>query len=139
MLRLAGREADVVSILTSSVASGTMVAEPAERTPARVREKIGWIREGAGSRCDQIELSMIPTISITSDREAYAARLIQDSAWDGFSVADVLAMPSMLTGTESQIVDALMWRREEYGFSYVVVSDTQMEEFAPVVAALAGR
>jgi probable F420-dependent oxidoreductase len=139
MLRLAGREADVVSILTSSVATGTVVAEPAERTPARVMEKIGWIREGAGSRFDEIELSMIPTIAITPNREAHAARLIHEGAWDGFSVDDVLAMPSMLTGTVRQIVDALMQRREEYGFSYVVVSDIEMEAFAPVVAALAGR
>ena len=34
--------------------------------------------------------------------------------------------------------DELARRRETYGISYVTVGDAQMEEFAPVVARLAG-
>ena len=34
----------------------------------------------------------------------------------------------------------VMWRRRElYGFSYYVVSDMQMEEFASVVSLLSGK
>ena len=47
-------------------------------------------------------------------------------------------MPSFLIGTHDEIVEDILARRERYGFSYHVVSDSLMEEFAPVVAELAG-
>jgi len=139
MLRLAGRFADTVGVLTSAYGTGTMVPRLDERTPDAVREKLGWIREGAGGRFEQIELSMIPTITLTDDRDAAATSVIEQHGWDSCSAADVLAMPSMLIGTVDEIIAGLIQRREEYGFSYIVVSDTRMEEFAPVVRALAGR
>lgn len=139
MLRLAGRFADIVGVLTSAYGAGTMAPLAAERTCEAVREKIRWIREGAGSRFEQIELSMIPTIIVTDDRDAAASMVIEQHGWDGYNAPDVLAMPSMLIGSIEDITDALVQRREEFGFSYFVVSDTQMEAFAPVVAVLSGR
>lgn len=139
VLRLAGRVADVVGILTSAYGTGTMISPASERTREAVAEKIGWIRDGAGDRFAQIELSMIPTIVMTADRGAAAAVAARQHGWDNCSIEDVLEMPSMLLGTVDEIADALMQRREEFGFSYIVVSDRQMEAFAPVVAALAGR
>ena len=52
---------------------------------------------------------------------------------------DVLDMPSIFIGTRDQIVEDLLRRREQYGFSYFVVSDASMEAFAPVVRRLAGN
>ena len=46
-------------------------------------------------------------------------------------------MPIVLVGTVSQIIEDLQRRREMYGFSYIVVHD--LDAFAPVVAALAGK
>lgn len=139
VLRLAGRVADVVGILTSAYGTGRMVSPATERTREAVAEKIGWIREGAGDRFEQIELSMIPTIVVTGNRDAAASAAALQHGWDGYTAADVLEMPSMLIGTVDEIIDALVRRREEFGFSYIIVSDKQMEELAPVVAALAGR
>ncbi|GAA1968268.1 hypothetical protein [Amycolatopsis minnesotensis] len=39
----------------------------------------------------------------------------------------------------SRIVDELLARRARFGLSYHVVSDADLERFAPVVAELAGR
>ncbi|MCO5177727.1 MAG: TIGR03621 family F420-dependent LLM class oxidoreductase [Thermomicrobiales bacterium] len=139
MLRLAGRFADSIGVLTSAYGTGEMVPRVDERTPEAVREKIGWIREGAGSRFNQIELSMIPTIVVTDDRDTAATSVIEQYGWRGCSVSDVLAMPSMLIGTVEEISAGIVQRREEYGFSYIIASDTQMEELAPIVGALAGR
>lgn len=139
MLRLAGQVADIVGILTSAYSTGEMVSSATERTREAVTQKIGWIREGAGDRFEQIELSTIPTIVVTDDRAAAASAAVKQHGWDGYSVADVLEMPSMLVGTIPEIIDALVQRHQEFGFSYIVVSDKQMEEMAPVVAALAGR
>jgi len=138
MLRLAGREAQIVSILTTSVTSGTVADDPAERTPAAVRQKIEWVREGAGARFGEVELSLIPTLALGGARRQAAEQLIAARGWSGTSAEEVWAMPSVLAGDADAIAEDLLRRREEYGFSYYVVSDTQAEAFAPVVARLAG-
>lgn len=45
----------------------------------------------------------------------------------------------VLTGTIDAMCDALEWRRETLGISYIVVSDELMEALAPVVERLTGR
>jgi probable F420-dependent oxidoreductase len=136
MLTLAGREADIVGILTSSVRHGTLDADPAERLAGAVDEKVGWVRAGAGTRFDQIELSLIPTVLLTDDRERRAAELLAEHAWPDITIADVLEMPSLFIGTVEQIVDDMQRRCERFGFTYYVVSDQMMEAFAPVVGRL---
>jgi hypothetical protein len=48
-------------------------------------------------------------------------------------------MPSIFVGSIDQVAEVMWRRRELYGFSYYVVSDTQMEAFAPIVSLLAGK
>lgn len=139
MLMLAGREADIVSMLTTSVASGALSDDPTERLAESVRQKIEWVRQGAGERFDQIELNLIPSFVFTDDRQGAAEQLIRTRGWIGVAVEQVLAMPSVFIGTPEQITDDMHARREQYGFSYYVVSDNRMMEFAPIVARLAGR
>ena len=139
VLTLAGREADIVGILTTSVATGTVIDDPSERVAPAIREKLDWIRAGAGDRFDQIELSLIPTLLVTDDAPGRAAQLIEDRSWDGITVDDVLAMPSLLIGTLEEIVETIRQRRDEFGFSYYIVSDKIAEAFAPIVERLAGK
>jgi len=48
------------------------------------------------------------------------------------------ATPHVLVGSVDHIVEELQRRREEYGFSYIAISGPAAEQFAPVVARLAG-
>lgn len=139
VLTMAGREADIVGILTTSVATGTVIDDPAERLVPAIREKLEWIRAGAGNRFDQIELSLIPTLLVTGDARARAAQLIAERNWNGVMVDDVLAMPSLLIGTIEEIVEIMKRRRQQFGFSYYIVSDKIADEFAPIVDCLSGR
>ena len=138
MLTLAGRHADIVGLLTSSVASGELVADPAERTPEAVERKLDWVRAGAGARYAQIELSLIPTVVIGADREAATTRLIAERGWQGIDHQALWAMPSVFVGSLEEIALTMRERRERYGFSYYVFSDAQAEELAPLVERLAG-
>lgn len=135
MLKLAGREADIVGILTTDVSRGTLVSDSSERTPAAVQQKVDWIRQGAGARFDQIELSLIPTVIVTDDRVGATTALLSEQGWP-VTVEEVWQMPSVLIGSTAQIAADLRTRRERYGFSYYVVADDTMESFAPVVAQL---
>ncbi|NEE03557.1 TIGR03621 family F420-dependent LLM class oxidoreductase [Phytoactinopolyspora halotolerans] len=138
MLRLAGREADIVGILPKAVPDGTISGEYAERTAETTKQKVGWIRDGAGSRFDQIVLSMLVSPRVTDDVPGIAAEFAARRGWGRLDARTVLTMPSVFIGSVGHIADTMRARREEYGFSYYVISDSIMESFAPVVEELTG-
>ena len=109
----------------------------ATATAEATAEKVGWVREAAGDRFDDIELSYTAYLTmVTDDREAVAGGL---GSGFGLDAEQVLAMPNFAIGTVGQIADELERRRDELGFSYVVVGGECFEAMAPVVARLAGR
>lgn len=137
ILTLAGRVANSVGILTTSVASGVREDNPTERLAASVAEKVEWVRQGAGDRFHEVELSMIIAVLVTNNRRQRAAQLIGERGWSGLTVEDVFDMPSIFIGSVDDIVEAMEERRARYGFSYYVVSDRYIDTFAPVVVRLA--
>ena len=131
---MAGREADIVGITTRAHADGTK--DTADNTADATAQKIAWVREAAGDRFAEIELNVIVSdIAITDDRRSAAERIARQN---GTSAEDVLASPQILVGTVDQIVEDLRERRERFGFSYIVVTEPNMETLAPVVERLAG-
>jgi hypothetical protein len=75
-------------------------------------------------------------VSVTDDR---AGRVSAMAGMIGVDDEMITASPFALIGTPGQIVDDLLQRREQYGFSYVIVGAEDIESFAPVVAELAGK
>lgn len=136
MLKLAGREADIVGLLTTSVASGVVDLDPSERFADAVKGKLACVKEGAGSRYDQLELSLIPSVIIADNREAQAQQLIERNQWQGVTIEQVLDMPAVFIGTHDEIIKAMIDRRQVYGFSYYVFSDENMETVTPIVSRL---
>jgi probable F420-dependent oxidoreductase len=136
LLRLAGREADIVGI-NPNLRAGEISADAVQDTiAAMTKQKIEWVREGAGDRFDDLELQIRYFMtSITDDRRALA-----DAIAPGFGLEPDVALESgvALVGTVDECCDLLDQRREEWGVSYVVLGDDQYEAFAPVVARLAG-
>lgn len=136
VLRLAGSEADIVG-LNFNLAGGQIDASVGpDGTADRTAEKIGWIREAAGHRFDQIELHVrIHLAVVTDDRAALAEQLAPAF---GLSPAAALSSPHSLAGTVDQIVDDLIEQRERLGISYIGLSADSMDDMAPVIARLAG-
>jgi probable F420-dependent oxidoreductase len=136
VLRLAGRVADIVGI-NPILRAGVIGADAARDTlgDATLR-KIGWVREGAGERFDDLELQMRYFVAAITDD----ARGLAEAMAPGFGVppAEALDSGAVLAGTVDEVCDTLVARREEWGVSYVVFGDDQYEQFAPVVARLAG-
>ncbi len=73
--------------------------------------------------------------SVTDDRMKLAEALAPAF---GVSPEEALESGAALVGTEDEIAEQLHRRREEWGLSYVVVGDENVDEFAPIVAKLAG-
>ena len=120
MLKLAAREANIIAIGSRISAQGR---DPSDAT---LEQKIAWIKEAAGERFADLELSQtIFDLVITDSGSALASQ------------AGGPPIPKRPLSTE-QAVAHLLELRERYGFSYLQIYAGQMENFAPVVARLAG-
>jgi alkanesulfonate monooxygenase SsuD/methylene tetrahydromethanopterin reductase-like flavin-dependent oxidoreductase (luciferase family) len=139
MLELAAREADIVGFLMGNSSTGVEIDDPQLRIEAAVEQRLAWVRQAAGERSKDLELSLVLTAVLTDDRHQAARHIREAHTWSDVSVQQILQMPSFAIGSYEQIVDLLYERRERYGFSYAIVADHQMQQFAPVVARLAGQ
>jgi len=138
MLSIAAREADIIGFQTVSTANGTMADDPSGRLAPAVAQRVEQVRQVAGGRFGEIELSMVATVVFTEQRSQAAERLARDRGWKDISAEQVLEMPSIFIGSLDHIVDEMRARRERYGFSYYVVLDQAIDKVAPIVARLAG-
>lgn len=121
MLKLAAREADIIAVGSKITAPG---AGPAD---APTEQKIAWIKEAAGERFADLELS-----------QTVYDLMITDSGNDLSTQTGGPPIPKRPMSTE-QAVAYLFEQRDRYGFSYFQVFAGQMENFAPVLARLAGK
>jgi probable F420-dependent oxidoreductase len=136
VLRLAGREADIVGI-NPNLRAGAVTTDAARTaSQAETIKKLGWIREGAGARFDAIELQIRYFLcAITDDAMRFATAVAP-----GFDSTpeEVLGSGAALLGTIPEMIDQLVARREQWGVTNIVVGGDNFVDFAPVVAALAG-
>jgi probable F420-dependent oxidoreductase len=135
-LRLAGKWGDIVGI-NFNLKAGAIGPELGEDAgSARFEEKLGWVREGAGDRFDQIELQVRTFFTVVTDNRQETAAGI--ASMFNQTPELILDSPFGLIGNPSEIVEILRERRERFGTNYIVVGQAEMEDFAPVVAELAG-
>ena len=139
ILSIAGREADIIGILNSSLTSGALEDEVEGLSSATVEKKLDWVRQGAGARFPEIELSMVITLMITENQRDGIEELAQQRGWSGIASERILDMPSVFIGSAEQIAEQMLARRERFGISYYIVTDEEMEAFAPIVRLLASR
>ncbi len=137
VLRLAGREANIVSFNFNNRQGIIGPDGIATSTAEETEKKLNWIKEGAGSRFDEIELEIGAYFTFVTDHaDAVAASFAENF---GTTAETMRSHPHALFGTVDEICEELERRRARYGISYITVNDQTMTDFAPVVAKLAGR
>ncbi|MCU1453170.1 MAG: Luciferase [Acidimicrobiales bacterium] len=136
MLTFAGREADIVGI-NPTMPNGAADADAAQTgTAEETDRKLGWVREGAGDRFDDLEINLLSLgCFITDDRADLVEKL---SPLFGLTPEQLSDFPHALVGTTDELIDIVQARRDRWEASYVVVQQDSMDAFAPVVAKLAG-
>jgi probable F420-dependent oxidoreductase len=132
VLRLAGRYADIAGILPRALPDGTISTEITERMPDTIARKVDQVK----AQGRDVELSMMVSPTFGPDPREAAAHVAVQRGWGPSLAPLVLDMPSQLLGPPEHIAEQLTTRRDAYGFTYYVVSDRDMENFAPVVALL---
>ena len=139
MLSFAAREADIVAVNATMTAGALDASVAATASPAAFDEKISWVRAAAtaAGRVDEIELQChCPLVTLTDDRASLLDALAPAF---GCPSADAADIPLTMVGTIDEMCEAIVCRRDRWGFTYTIVPDDAMETFAPVVAELAGR
>ena len=136
ILRLAGECADVVSVVPSLSAGYIGPEVAAEAVVEKYTERVRWAREAAGARAADLELQCW---TVTVQVVPNASEIFESTApLFGLTPDQLRAAPVALIGEAGEIVETLRKRREELGFSYVVVHEAEMDALAPVIAELAG-
>ncbi len=137
VLALAGRGADIVGI-NPAVRSGRVDADASRGAMAAPTDrKLGWVRDAAGDRYDDLELNMlIYLVAVSDDREGTLEAMAPLFAT---TPEELGRSPHVWLGRVEQIVDDLIARRERWDVSYLVVQGLDnMRSAAPIVARLAG-
>ncbi|MFM1791570.1 MAG: hypothetical protein RLZZ526_1897 [Actinomycetota bacterium] len=137
VLSIAAREADIVGI-NGTLDAGVIGPEAVSTmTAAAVDEKVAIVAEAGAHRLADIEMNIRTFfVKVTDDRAGMInavagmfkipAELIEDS-------------PFGLIGSVDSIIESIHAARERWGFSYFIVGGENIEEIAPVVAALKGK
>ena len=137
VLTLAAREADIVGI-NISLATGVIDARVGPNATAQATDdKVGWIREAAGSRFDALDLQVRVHLAAISDDPQGFAEVMGPAL--GIEPDQAMQTPHALVGSVEQCVEMLLERRERWGINMVTWGGDQMVEMAPVVEALAGH
>lgn len=137
VLSYAAREADIIGIngtLTAGVvgpeALSTMTAES-------VDEKVAIVAAAGAHRINDIEMNIRTFfVKVTNDRLATVEGI---SSMFGVSKDMIDASPFALIGSVEECIEQLLERRERWGFSYTIVGAENIDECAPIVAALRGK
>jgi probable F420-dependent oxidoreductase len=136
MLSLAAREANSIS-LGPKLIPGKDMMDLTDVGPEALTRKLSWIREAAGDRFAEIEIStLVYKVIVTEHRQQVAASLA--SRLD-VTPQQVLDAPFFLMGTIDEIIEDVLRLREQYGISYLSIFESDREIFAPIVAQLAGK
>jgi probable F420-dependent oxidoreductase len=136
MLRLAARHADIIGVLPAPIRGSTDSDDPRDRLPAAFDTKIGVVREAAGDRFGNIEISALGTFVITDRRRAETEDLIIKRGWTGIDAEAVWEMPTIFIGSVDQIRSDLQARLERFGLSYLVAGEDGLPALTEIISGL---
>ncbi len=131
MLSFAARQADIVSLsmLDRQVPGGPK--------PPTFAEKIGWVREAAGDRYDEIEIhANCFSVEVTDRPQEALARIANRLQ---ITPEDAAQMPANMVGSVESIAEQMEAWRERCDLSYFSLRPQLMDALAPLVAKLAGN
>jgi probable F420-dependent oxidoreductase len=134
MLRLAAREADIVTFSPQMNAHGRPRLDAI--TEKALTERVMRLRAAAGERGEHIELNVFVLDAAVTDRARSLMAAV--SAQLRRAANSLVRSPFVLYGSRASLRELLLERRERLGLSYISVPGNAMRAFAPIVAELRG-
>lgn len=148
VLSVAGRQADIVQLMPSNP-GGRSLLDTSQFSADAIEEKIGWVRDAAGSRFDDIELSAQLLECVVTDRPDehladFAERIAlvterMGGARVAFDQDELRRSPIVAVGSLDEVCEKLVETRRKFGINYFAAPiDARPEVMAPVIERLAG-
>jgi probable F420-dependent oxidoreductase len=140
-LELAAREAQTVGFAPRILRGG--VPDPRSFTWAATEEKIGWVREAAGERFDELTLNVYPSfwpVTVTDDLQGEAEKVaaaMKERSGIELSVREVIDSPHIFIGSHDRFVEKFTELRDGLGISSFLIGD--LDQLGSVVEQLAGN
>ncbi|MCW3840503.1 LLM class flavin-dependent oxidoreductase [Micromonospora yasonensis] len=134
LLRWAGAHADVVGLagFGRTLADGHM--HEARWRADQIEAQLACVAAGAAGRAEPPPLeALVQRVVVTDDAEAAAA---EHAERIGLTVAELLATPFVLIGTEDEIVAAVAEHERRWGITRFVVRTDALEPLTPVLRRL---
>lgn len=123
ILKLAAREADIVAISDA-------------KTLIELAERAAYVRDAAGQRADTPELNLgVFDVAIDRTPDLGLMRVYRPADSDD----QLLASPTLLRGSKSELVERIIALREDLGISYLTymgVDHQGLRDFHSLIAAL---
>ena len=147
VLSVAARQADIVQLMPSNRGGSTSL-DPSQFSAPAIEEKIGWIRDAAGGRFDEIELSAQLIECAVTDRpdehlsdlaDADRHRHRADGRWPHRPRHTTTSgsSPIVAVGPLDEVCEKLLDTPTRYGISYFAAPiDAKPEILAPVIERL---
>jgi probable F420-dependent oxidoreductase len=137
VLSYAAREADIIGI-NGTMTAGVVGPEAlSTMTAESVDEKVAIVAAAGAHRLNDIEMNIRTFfVKVTDDREKTIEGI---SSMFGVEKEMIDASPFALIGSVESCIEQLLERRERWGFSYTIVGAENIDECAPIVAALSGK
>ena len=136
VLSHAARHADIVGVNPNLKSGATDQATAQSAVADMVDKRIGWIKEAAGDRFDDLDLQMLTFIVQVGGDRKEVAELMGPAM--GISPEQAYDAPLALVGSVDEICDQLVERRERWGLNDWVIHDPELDSFTEVVDRLAG-
>ncbi len=131
VLAFAAREAEIVGLDPRALPQGG--SDPLDVTEAAIDRKVGWIREAAGERWEQLEIN-IGLFEIDPDFHSRTGPPPVRAR--GIAEEEVAGSPHYLVGEPEHMVETLLARREKWGISYIAMRAEHLALMSPVMALL---
>jgi probable F420-dependent oxidoreductase len=139
-LELAAREAQTVGLAPRILRGGR--SDPRSFTWAATEEKIGWVKDAAGERFDELTFNVYPSfwpVTVTDDLDGEAEKVVaalRERTGIELTAREVIDSPHIFIGSPGRFVEKFTELRERLGISSFLVGD--LDQLAPVVERLAG-
>ncbi len=134
MMRIAAREADIVSFIPQMSAQGR--PRIGEATTGATAAKVARLRKAAGERFDRLELcAFVAHVNVADARRPLRA---VGAGLEAFA-AGLVGTPYVLAGSRASIREQLLRYRDRLGITYWTIPAEAVEAFAPIVDALSSR
>jgi alkanesulfonate monooxygenase SsuD/methylene tetrahydromethanopterin reductase-like flavin-dependent oxidoreductase (luciferase family) len=132
MIRLAARHADIVGLVPRSLPQGGL--DPADFAVSAVREKLAVL---------DAAVTVEQRIDGGPERSALVFGIfdrVGDCPPDGWIPPELVdASPHALIGEPDRVADILLARREQFGITYYVCFDQDIERMEPILARVVDR